>query len=128
MSLGSNGWIGCVRCENSTARFFVPKVAKTALRVSFATLFRRKPNYENATNMSLGQTGWMVRSLRKIQLQVFLLRKVAKTALPGEFRDVVPIENRNSKNATIKSFGQTGWIGCVRCEKSNCEFFCSKSR
>jgi hypothetical protein len=66
------GGLGAFVAENSTASFFVPKVARTDLRASFAPLFRRKPKSRKRNNMSFGSNGvdW-VRSLRKIQLQVF---------------------------------------------------------
>jgi hypothetical protein len=67
--------MGAFVAENSTASFFVPKVAETDLPGEFRTVFRRKPKLENATNMSFGsnRVDW-VRSLRKIQLQDFLFQ------------------------------------------------------
>jgi hypothetical protein len=92
------GGLGAFVAENSTASFFVPKVAKTVPpgRVCNVCTVENR-NSKNATNMSLGSNGvdW-VRSLRKIQLRVFL-PKVAKTALQGEFATFVPSKTETRK-------------------------------
>jgi hypothetical protein len=74
MSFGSNGvdWMRSFR-KKSTACFFAPQVARTALAGGFRMSFvDRNRNFKNAPNMSFGSNGvdW-VRSFRKNQLQLF---------------------------------------------------------
>ena len=75
MSLGSNVWIGCVRCEKSrrdfVARTFaliapVYTVLHRVLR-SYEMIIDEPKHYETYQNMSLGsnRVDW-VRSMRKI--------------------------------------------------------------
>jgi glycyl-tRNA synthetase beta subunit len=117
MSFGSNGvdWVRSLRKFN--CRFFVPKVAKTALLGEFRTIVPSKTrNSENATNMSFGSNGvdW-VRSLRKIQLQDFLFQKSLKRTSRASFAPLF-VENRNSENARNMSFGSNGvdWVRSLR--------------
>jgi hypothetical protein len=92
------GGLGAFVAENSTASFFVPKVAKTASRASLHVCTVENRNYENATNMSLGSNGvdW-VRSLRKIQLRVFLLQKSLKRPSRASFATFVPSKTETTK-------------------------------
>src|SRR5579859_3405759 len=71
------GGLGAFDWKKSTATFFAPDVARTALGVGFCTSFGdRNQNCENKPDMSFGSNGanW-VRSIRKIQLQLFSLHK-----------------------------------------------------
>jgi hypothetical protein len=112
------GGLGAFVAENSTASFFAPKVAKTVLQGEFCNVCTvENRNYKNATNMSLGSNGvdW-VRSLRKIQLRVFLLQKSLKRSSRASFCDVCTVENRNYENATNMSLGSNGvdWVRSLR--------------
>ena len=92
------GGLGAFVAKNSTARFFVPKVARFPPgRVSRRCSVENR-NSENATNTGFG-SNWVdwVRSLRKIQLQVFFVPKVAIPDLPGEFRTIFLSKTKTAK-------------------------------
>jgi hypothetical protein len=109
------GGLGAFVAENSTASFLFQKSLERPPG-EFRTLFRRKPKLENATNMSFGSNGvdW-VRSLQKIQLQVFC-SKSRYNGPPGRVSHHCSVENRNSENATNMSFGSNGvdWVRSLR--------------
>jgi len=75
MSLGSNGWIRCVRCKKSRRDFVARTFALIApvhpvlhqVSCSYETIQNAPKHYERHRNISLGTNGvdW-VRSLRKI--------------------------------------------------------------
>ena len=74
MSLGSNGWVGCIRCEKFQNNFMartselIAPVQPVLHRVSFSneTLPNAPKYYEMHQNMSLGSNGvGRVHSLRK---------------------------------------------------------------
>jgi hypothetical protein len=97
--LGQKGWIGCARCGKFKYKFFCSKSRYNGPpgRVLRSCTIENR-NSENATNMSFGSNGvdWVC-SLRKIQLQVFFVQKVAITDLPGEFRTVFPSKTETPK-------------------------------
>ena len=79
------GGLGEFVSKISTACFFAPQVARTALGGGFRTSFvDRNRNFENAPHMSFGSNGvdW-VRSFVKNQLQVFFAPLVARTVPRG---------------------------------------------
>jgi hypothetical protein len=123
------GGLGAFVAENSTARFFVPKLAKTALQGEFRTVCSvENRNSENATNMSFGSNGvdW-VRSLRKIQLQDFLFQKSLKRP-SGRVSHVVPSKTETPKTQQHEFWVKRGGLGAFVAENSTARFFCSKSR
>ena len=52
----------------------------------------------------------------------FFGESVGKTAIPSEFSGTVPSEMEMPKTHHTRVLGQTEMIGCVRCEKINCEY------
>jgi hypothetical protein len=86
------GWNAFV-AENSTTRFFVPKVGITAHSGEFCDVVPSKTETPKTQQTCFGSNGvdW-VRSLRKIQLQVFFVTEVA-----GKFCDVVPSKTETPK-------------------------------
>jgi hypothetical protein len=85
--------------KKSTASFFAPQVARTALGGGFRTSFiDRNRNIENAPNMTFGSNGvdW-VRSLRKNQLQVFSLHKCPEQPSWAGFAQVLLTETKTPK-------------------------------
>jgi hypothetical protein len=122
------GGLGAFVAENSTASFFAPKVAKTVLQGEFCNVCTvENRNYQNATNMSLGSNGvdW-VRSLRKIQLRVFLLQKSLKRP-PGRvlqrlYRRKPKLQKRNKHESLVKR----GGLGAFVAENSTASFFVPK--
>jgi hypothetical protein len=122
------GGLGAFVAENSTAEFFVPKVAKTALQGEFATVFRRKPKLRKRNKHEFWvKRGGLGAFVAENSTARFFVPKVAKTALRASLAQLFRRKPK-LENATNMSLGQTGWIGCVRCGKFNCKFFCSKSR
>jgi len=69
--------LGAFVAQNSTTRFFVPKVARTALPGEFHTVVPSKTETTKTARL--------------------FVPKVARTALPGEFRIVVPSKTETSK-------------------------------
>ena len=77
MSLGSNGWIGCVHCEKPRRGFVAQSLALIApvhpilhrLSCSYKMIINAPKHYATQQNISLGSNGvdW-VRSLRKISM------------------------------------------------------------
>ena len=82
-------------------------------------------NSESATNTSFGSKGlgW-VRSLRNIQLQVFLFQK--SLLRPSWARTVLSSKTEPPKTQLTRVLGQKGWVGCVLCGKFKCKFFVPK--
>jgi hypothetical protein len=123
------GGLGAFVVKNSTATFFDPIVTKTGLPSEFRTVLSSKTETPKTQQTRvLVQTGWIgcVRC-GKYNCK-FFVPKVAKTGLPSEFHTALPSKSESPKTQQTRVLGQAGWIGCVRCEKFNCKFFCCKSR
>jgi hypothetical protein len=128
MSFWSNGvdWVRSLRKIQLQDFLFQKSLKRPPGRV--CTLFRRKPKLRKRNKHEFWvKWGGLGAFVAENSTASFLFQKSLKRT-PGEFRTSSSVENRNSENATNMSFGSNGWIGCVRCGKFNCKFFCSKSR
>jgi hypothetical protein len=97
--LGQTGWIGCVVAESSTASFFVPKVALTVSRATFAPFFHRKPKLRKRNKHEFWvKRGKLGAFIAENSTASFFVPKVAITDLPGEFRTI-----SSSKTETPKT-------------------------
>jgi hypothetical protein len=107
--LGQTGWIRRVRCGKFNCKFFVPKVAKTALQGEFCDVCTiENRNYERNKHQSWVKRGGLGAFVVENSTERFFVPKVAKTALQGELCDICTVENRNSENATNMSLGSNG--------------------
>src|SRR5579859_5465832 len=91
--------LGAFDSKKSTATFFAPQVARTALEVGFRTSFvGRNRNCENTPDMSFGSNGldW-VHSIQKKQLQLFSLHKWPERPSGSGFARVLLIETETAK-------------------------------
>jgi hypothetical protein len=93
------GGLGAFISKKSTASFFAPQVARTALTGGFRMSFvDRNQNFENAPNMSFGSKGVnRVRSFRKNQLQVFSLHKRPEWPSGAGFARVLSTDTETAK-------------------------------
>jgi hypothetical protein len=74
--------------------------------------------------MSFGSSGVdLVRSFRKIQLQVFLRQKWPEWPLGAGFAQVLSTETQSAKTHQTRVLGQTGWIGAFVSKKLATSFF-----
>jgi hypothetical protein len=127
MSFGSNGVDWVRSFKKSTASFFAPQVARTGHRGRVSHEFcRPKLKLRKRTKHEFWvKRGGLGAFVSKKSTSSFFASNVARTALGRAFARVLSSETRNSENAPNMSFGQTGWIGCVRCEKSTTSVFVS---
>jgi hypothetical protein len=92
------GGLGAFVAKNSTASFFVPKVAKTDLPGEFRTALPSKTETPKTQQTRvLGQTGWIGSVHCEKFNGKFFVPRVAKTDLPVEFCSVL-----QSKTETLK--------------------------
>jgi hypothetical protein len=126
--LGQRGGLGAFIAENSTARFFVPKVANNERPPGeFRTFFRRKPKLRKRNKHEFWvKWGGLGAFVRKIQLQVFC-SKSHENGPPGRVshsssRRKPKLRKRNRHEFWVKQ----GGLGAFVAENSTASFFVPK--
>jgi len=103
------GGFGAFVVENSTASFFVPKVAITALPGEFCDVVPSKTETpKTQQTLVLVKWGGLGAFVAEISTASFFVPKVAITALQGEFYDVVPSKTETLKTQQTLVLGQMG--------------------
>jgi hypothetical protein len=99
MSLGSNGvdWVRLLR-KIQLQVFLFQKSLKRPSRASFATFYHRKPKLRKRNKHEFFvKRGGLGAFVAENSTASFFVPKVAKTALSGEFCDVVPLKTETPK-------------------------------
>ena len=95
---------------------------------SYETIPNTPKHYETHQNMSLGSNGVdRVRSLRKITCLCgtnFCINCISSPRFAPSpcSNETIPNAPKHYTTHQNMRLGSNGWIGCVRCEKSQCDF------
>ena len=130
-------WVGCIRCEKFQNDFMAQTCALISpiqpilhwVSCSNEILPNAPKHNETHTNMSLG-SNWVCRvhSLRKIPKRLhgpnLCINCTSSTHFPLSFvyHETLPNASKYNEMHQNMSLGSNGWIGCVRCEKFQCDF------
>ena len=129
------GWIGCVHC-NKFWHYFVARTFALVAPVD-PVLHRASCSYETIPNapktlcnapkhefrVQWGGLG-CEKSRRELVVRTFALIAPVHTILHWVSCSYEKIANAPKHYATHQNMclGSNGWIGCIRCEKSRCDF------
>ena len=111
------GGLGAFVAENSTASFFVPKVARTDMPGEFCDVIPSKTETpKTQQTWVLGQMGWIGCVCCRDFNHKFFCSKSRYNGPHGRVLRHCTVENWNSENATNMSFGSNGvdWVRSLR--------------